>query len=345
MSAPEPRPRPVSGRSIAVIAVGILLLTVTTVVLLWWPATSGLTDEKLVTARFEAVRIGLSIGIGGGGVFALYLSWRRQRTTEQDLDNRERALAHQRDVAADAKAHQDRMAAITEKDGVERRITDLYTKAADQLGSDKAPVRMAGLYALERLAQDNPGHRQTVVNVYCAYLRMPYDPPLGSLPEGGDLLDHRQRLEEREVRRAVQRILLLHLRPQTPESFWPDMDLGLTGAVLIDFDLDRCRIRSSTFALATFKHRTNFTGTEFGSYAWFRSATFTDDVRFDGARFGGLANFTEVTFQRSATFAGAEFHDESRWRDTRFERGRPDELAWVDALGDPDDGVAEVTTA
>jgi hypothetical protein len=31
--------------------------------------------------------------------------------------------------------------------------------------------------ALERLAQDNPGHRQTIVNVVCAYLRMPFALP------------------------------------------------------------------------------------------------------------------------------------------------------------------------
>ena len=58
-------------------------------------------------------------------------------------------------------------------DATERRVTELYTKAADQLGSDKAPVRLAGLYAMERLAQDNPSERQTIVNVICAYLQMP----------------------------------------------------------------------------------------------------------------------------------------------------------------------------
>jgi plasmid stabilization system protein ParE len=40
------------------------------------------------------------------------------------------------------------------------------SKAGEQLGSDKALVRLAGLYALERLAQDNPVQRQTVVNVF-----------------------------------------------------------------------------------------------------------------------------------------------------------------------------------
>jgi len=40
----------------------------------------------------------------------------------------------------------------TTRDATERRITELYTKAADQLGSEKAPVRLAGLQALQRLA-------------------------------------------------------------------------------------------------------------------------------------------------------------------------------------------------
>ena len=53
---------------------------------------------------------------------------------------------------------------------------ELYTKAVEQLGSDQAPVRFSGLYALERLAQDNPAHRQAIVNVICAYLRMPFSP-------------------------------------------------------------------------------------------------------------------------------------------------------------------------
>ncbi|MEV4075213.1 hypothetical protein [Nonomuraea fuscirosea] len=44
---------------------------------------------------------------------------------------------------------------------------------------DPAPGRLGGLYALEQLAQDNrdPVLRQTVVDVICAYLRMPYTPP------------------------------------------------------------------------------------------------------------------------------------------------------------------------
>jgi hypothetical protein len=74
-------------------------------------------------------------------------------------------------------AQQDRVARTTEHDAAERRLTELYLKAVEQLGSAQAAVRHGGLYALERVAQDNLSQRQTVVDVICAYLRNPYSPP------------------------------------------------------------------------------------------------------------------------------------------------------------------------
>jgi hypothetical protein len=96
---------------------------------LWWPATRGLNGAELVSARLDALKIGLSIGVGSGGVVALYLAWRRQHSTEADLDNRERALAHQQEVAATTMAHQDRVARATEHDAAERRLTELFLRA------------------------------------------------------------------------------------------------------------------------------------------------------------------------------------------------------------------------
>lgn len=73
-----------------------------------------------------------------------------------------------------------------ESDATEKNVTELYTKAADQLGSEQAAVRLAGLYALERLAHNNPGQRQSIVNVICAYLRMPFTPPDAQPPPAVD---------------------------------------------------------------------------------------------------------------------------------------------------------------
>ena len=117
--------------------------------LTWWLLTIVAADPNTsASVQIDAIRTGLSAAVGTGGAFALLLAFRRQRSTEVS-------------------------AVHTITDATERRVTELYTKAADQLGSDKAPVRLAGLYAMERLAQDNPSERQTIVNVICAYLQMP----------------------------------------------------------------------------------------------------------------------------------------------------------------------------
>ncbi len=113
-------------------------------------------DPQRVSTLLDIVRIGLSVGAGTGGLFALWLATRRQRSAEQ-------TLVLQREVSRS-----------TVTDSTERRITDQYSKAIDQLGHEKAAVRLGAVYSLERIAQDHPGHRQTVVDVFCSYLRLPY---------------------------------------------------------------------------------------------------------------------------------------------------------------------------
>ncbi|MCG8919424.1 pentapeptide repeat-containing protein [Actinokineospora sp. PR83] len=291
------------------------VLTAVVVTALWWAGTRGLDGKDLVTARLDALKTGLSIGVGGGGLFALYLAWRRQRSTEADLDNRERTLAHQLVVAAKTEAHQERVAAATERDAEARRITDLYTKAVEQLGSEKAPVRLGGLYALERLAQDHAEQRQTIVNVLCAYLRMPYDLPEQAPEPGADkdlLLEHRERIQEREVRLTAQRLLATHLRPGPDENtpaatFWIDIDIDLTGATLIDLELDACTIRAARFSEAIFTGITRFNGATFTHTAWFNGATFTHTAWFNGATFTHTARFNRATFTDTAWFKEAIF--------------------------------------
>ena len=133
----------------AVVAVVITAFVVTTWLLTIASHAKPGTDQA--NSRLDAVRTGLAAGAGAGAAVGLMLAFRRQ---------------HHQEIATD----------LTDLDATERRITELYTKAVEQLGSDKAPVRLGGLYALERLAQDNPAQRQTIVNVICAYLRMPFSP-------------------------------------------------------------------------------------------------------------------------------------------------------------------------
>ncbi|GHG30074.1 hypothetical protein GCM10017567_57400 [Amycolatopsis bullii] len=234
--------------------------------------------DKRAAARVEAIKTGLGIGAGTTGIFALLLAVRRQQHTESDA--------------------------------TEKNVTELYTKAADQLGSEQAPVRLAGLYALERLAHNNPGQRQSIVNVICAYLRMPFTPPDPKPPaatEDTQLKEHQGRVQEQEVRLAAQRILVQHHQPEVRRTFWTDIDLDLTNAHLIGFTLDRCRVRKASFDGATFAGDAWFREATFTGEAWFVGATFTRDAWFDGVTFTGDAWFGDATFTRDAWFDGVTF--------------------------------------
>jgi hypothetical protein len=51
------------------------------------------------------------------------------------------------------------------------QLTERYTKAIEQLGSDKLDVRLGGIYALERIAADSERDHPTVVEVLSAFVR------------------------------------------------------------------------------------------------------------------------------------------------------------------------------
>ena len=129
---------------LAFVAAVLITLAIGVVAVVWLVVQADqITDDEKAkaAAKADAVRTGAAIALGTGGAAYLLLAYRRQRLEEVDTR--------------------------------ERRITELFTTAVEQLGHEKAPVRLGALYSLERLAQDNLEHRQTVVDVICAYLRMP----------------------------------------------------------------------------------------------------------------------------------------------------------------------------
>ncbi|MBG6136343.1 pentapeptide repeat-containing protein [Longispora fulva] len=277
---------------------GIVAVTatmwITTALLLQQAAAAGSSADR-ASARIEAVRTGLTAAGGVGAATALLLAFRRQK-------------------------HQEWVAAGVDYDAAEKRITELYVKSIEQLGSAMAPVRLGGFYALERLAQNNPEHRQTITDVICAYLRMPYTPPgiatdsavssevpAGVAPPTTVEPGNRKSREELQVRLAAQRILTGHLRDDRPDGgvfppnaeqyprYW-NVQLDLTAATLVDLDLSRCHLRKATFDSAAFHGGSTFNGTLFAGRTGFNAATFTGDVTFAGAY------FTDDIDLRSATF-------------------------------------------
>lgn len=263
--------------------------------------------------RVDAVRTGLAAGAGAGAAVGLLLAFRRQ---------------HHQELAT---ALNELDAAARREDAIERRITELYNAAAEQLGSDKAPVRLTALYTLERLANDNVHHQQTIVNIICAYLRMPYTPPATPGPEE----EHRERAhrhasryraaragqpapaelaippgpdphEEHQVRLTAQRLLHAHLHKDA-DVHWDNISLDLTGATLTDFTLADCHVHVGDFTHASFIGHTRFGGAAFYGIARFDQATFSGHAMFDQATFYGPAWFRWVTFSGGAGFNAATF--------------------------------------
>jgi hypothetical protein len=53
----------------------------------------------------------------------------------------------------------------------QRRITESFSKAVEQLGSDKLEVRLGGIYSLERISKESPNDYWTVMESLTAFVR------------------------------------------------------------------------------------------------------------------------------------------------------------------------------
>ena len=178
--------------------------------------------------------------------------------------------------------------------------------------------------------QNTPDQQQTIVDVICAYLRMPYTPPEDQ-PSAEDApakvrTRYENRRQELQVRLTAQRILGAHLRPEAAEAFWPSMDLDLTQAHLHSLDLTHCHVHTAQFDGAQFAGLAQFTGANFAGRAGFTGAKFAEDAMFVGAEFAGDASFAQTVFVARARFNRAQFAG-NVW----FEKAQFDSYAWFDS--------------
>jgi uncharacterized protein YjbI with pentapeptide repeats len=173
-----------------------------------------------------------------------------------------------------------------------------------------------------------------VINVICAYLRMPYDARTprdlrlqlqteGAIKQQGD---DRARTEEKQVRLAAQRILVDHMptRGSTDQpTSWRTFALDLTGAVLFELDLGGKEVGPARFHDATFHGLTTFRSTFFTGPAEFNLATFANHAMFQGAEFLDAADFYRTRFESVHRFRDSIFHTKARFDDAVF-RGDTD---------------------
>lgn len=220
----------------------IALAVVTTVLIGVWIIpesivdTTGFTDSKgdkdyaAIQSAYNAVRapIGLVLASFLAGSAALL----GVRATTKSLRLTQTSLHLTRVSLDDAQTrHSNDSAAAIGRDveslrrWSEEQLNQRFVSAADQLGDAKAAVRLAGVYAMARLADEWARERQTCVDVLCAYLRM--------TPTSPESLA----TDEIEVRRTIQKVLAVALRADSSGKVrWDETVIDLSGAALADFD-------------------------------------------------------------------------------------------------------------
>jgi Pentapeptide repeats (8 copies) len=123
------------------------------------------------------------------------------------------------------------------------QLTEHFTRAIDQLGSEKLDIRLGGIYALERLALNSPDDRSAVTPILGAYVRGHAPWPVGAAdgPEHPSLSvdDHMPWLTHRavDVHTAMHVLARRPGHAKEPKLYLSRVDLRrmeLSGASLSD---------------------------------------------------------------------------------------------------------------
>lgn len=257
---------------------------------LLWAIFKGMFSPSLDDPlKVEVIRLILFTIAGIGGVFALVIAYRRQGLNEAAEVRTERAEARE-----DGKVFNER-----------------FKSAAEQLSSERAANRLAGVYAMAGLADDWDAGRQTCINVLCAYLRMPYGPPndFAGLESRDDdaaaeaRKENKERRQEQQVRHTIVDVIGERLRTEPVQGkTWHGHRFDFTQAHLDGGNLLGIKVigGSMVFQEAEFS----------GGRVFFGLAEFSGgNVFFGWARFsGGNVDFNSAKFSRGKVdFTGAEF--------------------------------------
>jgi uncharacterized protein YjbI with pentapeptide repeats len=282
------------------------------------PAAGAASGGWTLTNTFDAMKIVLAVVGGIGGVVALTVAYRRQHLGEA-AEHREESKERRENT---------------------KLFNERFAKAVELVGSDKAAVRLAGVYAVAALADDWLGGRQMCIDVLCAYLRMPYTPPASNAddsdvrftlpPPEGVLAEttattpaiiaktERDPHEERQVRHTVIRLIRDHLRLSVEDpKRWHGCDLDFTGVVFDGGDFSEATFSGGTVDFS----RAKFSG---GDVSFLGAKFSGGDVSFSAATFsGGTVDFSHAKFSGGdVSFFGAKFSGgEVSFADARFSGG------------------------
>ncbi|CRK60440.1 FIG01037741: hypothetical protein [Alloactinosynnema sp. L-07] len=275
----------------------------------WWLAGTVLVSAGLLALvtgwlmsepnpnRGEALKTG---GLAAGSVVALYALW---------LNDRRRRVEEERQVIERSKQELE----MARSDHDRERVADeRFARAVELLGNDADQVRVGAMHALSNLARNRPYYSQTVLDVVCSYLRMPFD---------RETVDMR----ELQVRRTAQRVIQ-DLLPEKGSADPVRYNLDLTGADLEYFDISERVVGTLVLRFAQLHNSNSIWGSEILGSAW-----------FTGAVSHGILHAHHIVFHRKAWFSGftalgpVNLTETKFLGPTKFDRARFAEPPDVDA--------------
>lgn len=211
------------------------------------------------------------LAVLAGALTALTL-WETHRKNTQEKDKNDRD--HIRQVHAERRSR--------------------YAKAIEQLGDEKAPIRLGGVYTLVGLVDewltdksirevdDRSKEGQVIVNSLCSYLRaLPPKTELSDLEKGEYPSD------EAEVRIAIVKEISARI-DYNSNSHWSGFKYDLSN-IFFFYPVN--------FSQCIFKHPTLFNDSYFAEGASFEGAVFNATTNFSGAVFRKKADFRKSYFK------------------------------------------------
>ena len=228
-----------------------------------------------------------------------------------------------------------------------------YTKAVEQLGDEKAPIRMGGVYTLvglvdewleEKSLSDDERFKegQVIINNLCAYIRSPftlatrYDELSKDSPSSdGIYKDNQQEFytdkaefkAEADVRLGI--IKEIHDRIQGPDKntpgAWSDFEYDFSGSTFFyPIDLTKSYYaKPINFSGSTYQGEASFTGSTYNDVADFTGSTYQGRAHFSRSTYKGWAGFTGSAYQGWADFIGSTYKDVADFTGSTY-KGRAD---------------------
>ena len=214
-----------------------------------------------------------------------------------------------------------------------------YTKAVEQLGDEKAPIRMGGVYTLVGLVdewledesiekyEDRLKEGQVIINNLCAYIRSPftltshYNELSNPTPTPkGIYKDKKEKFyadkatldSEADVRLSI--IKEIHDRLQGPEEntpgTWSDFEYDFSGSVFF-YPVDLTK--------SYYKKPINFSGSTYEGEAYFSGSTYKGEANFNDSTYQGRANFTNSTYKGWADFTNSTYQGRANFTNSTYQ--------------------------